>query len=213
VVLNADQDLGALRIDINELGDQGFDLNSGTDPGDFRILRIYPTDIETAKAALYSAIRNANVDGALSPTDGIYDSDLSSHPGSMIGVARMVDAHGDAHVMIRPTVIGDLNLDGVVSIADFLALAGNFNQAGPLVTWGEGDLNFDNAVTIADFLRLAGNFNTSYSGETFAINPDEQNLLAAFAASNGASAVPEPATMTLLAGAGMMLLSRRRRKS
>jgi hypothetical protein len=213
VVLNADQDLASIRVDFNEMGDQSFDLNSGTNPGDFRSVRVYASDTETAKAALYDAIRNANINGALSPTDGIYDSGMSAHPTSMIGIARRLDAHGDAYLLMRPTRIGDLNLDGLVSIADFIDLAANFNSSGPQITWQEGDLNFDNAVTIADFIDLAGNFNSTYSGQTFAIDPAEQQLLAAFAASHGASAVPEPGTLGLLAGAGLMLLSRRRRRT
>jgi hypothetical protein len=67
-------------------------------------------------------------------------------------------------ILVLHTLIGDLNLDRQVSIADFLALAGHFNQSP--ATWGDGDINYDNTVTIADFLALAGNFGQTYSGST-----------------------------------------------
>ena len=115
-------------------------------------------------------------------------------------------------MLMRPTRIGDLNLDGTVTIADFIGLASHFNNAGPNVTWQEGDINYDGAVTIADFITLASNFNQSYTGEVFAIDPADQQLLSSFAASVGAtSAVPEPGMLGLL-GIAAALLPRRRRR-
>jgi hypothetical protein len=63
--------------------------------------------------------------------------------------------------LIRYTVLGDLNLDFTVSIADFIQLASHFNQSP--ATWEDGDTNFDNVVTIADFITLAGRLRTDAS--------------------------------------------------
>lgn len=82
---------------------------------------------------------------------------------------------------------GDANIDGVVNIADFAVLAGNFNMPEGAV-WEDGDFNYDNAVTIADFSLLAANFNTT-------ARP---------------GAVPEPATLMLAAAAFGMLMRRSR---
>jgi autotransporter-associated beta strand protein len=202
IVLGSDQDLSNITLDPSKPGLQSFDLASPASPGNFRSVRVYPANLAASKTALYAAIKNAKA----SPNDGIYDSGSSSHPGSALGLAQLLDAHGDPMILIRPTRIGDLNLDGTVTIADFLALAGNFNQPG---TWQEGDINYDGNVTIADFLGLASNFNSSFSGETFPISPEEQQLLSSFAASIGAS-VPEPAAMTLLALATTLLPRRRK---
>src|SRR4029450_318260 len=94
--------------------------------------------------------------GATDPLDGITDSGL--HGGAKIGLALLGD-----HVSIRQTRVGDLNLDGNVTISDFIDLASNFNTLGT-ATWQEGDLNYDRNVTISDFIDLASNFNSSYSG-------------------------------------------------
>jgi hypothetical protein len=67
-------------------------------------------------------------------------------------------------ILVLYTLIGDVNLDQQVSIADFIVLASHFNQTP--ATWGDGDLNYDGAVTIADFIALASNFNSSFSGQS-----------------------------------------------
>jgi uncharacterized protein YkwD len=198
LILESDQDLSNLTIAHASAGIQSLDLAG-------HALRVYSPNLASAKSSLYSAMRNVLV----TPFDGILDSTLSSHVNARVGLAVVPDAHGDSHLLIRPTRAGDINLDGTVTIADFLGLAGNFNSSG--VTWQEGDLNLDGNVTIADFLELAGNFNTSYSGETFPISDFEQQLLSTFAASIGAS-VPEPSAISALALGAMLLTSRRRRR-
>lgn len=86
---------------------------------------------------------------------------------------------------------GDANIDQTVNIADFSELAANFNLTGK--KWTEGDFTGDEVVGIADFSLLASNFNLS--------------------APSGAArpgAVPEPATLGLLAVAAGAMLRRRR---
>ncbi|HEV8293482.1 MAG TPA: hypothetical protein VGP94_16210, partial [Tepidisphaeraceae bacterium] len=171
--------------------------------GEFRSVHLYPGEFTLAKLALWNAI----VQGAGSG-DGIVDSGLPLHPNSKLGIAIVADAHGDRSLFIRPTRIGDLNLDGNVTIGDFIELASHFNSPG---TWQEGDLNGDFMVTIGDFIDLASNFNSSYSGNVMPISPTEAAMLADFAAAHGGGPVPEPAMMSLLAPA--LLLGRRRRRS
>ncbi|MFP4052280.1 MAG: PEP-CTERM sorting domain-containing protein [Phycisphaerae bacterium] len=76
---------------------------------------------------------------------------------------------------------GDANLDGKVSLADLSALAGNWGSAS--VGFVEGDFNDDNNVSLADLSALAGNWGFGTETGT-AMAP---------------SAVPEPATLALLA--------------
>src|SRR4029079_19805366 len=101
---------------------------------------------------------------AIDRFDGIIDSD--QHPGSRVGIAKLGD-----HSYIRSTRIGDVNLDGQVTISDFIDLASHFNSPG---TWQEGDLNYDGQVTISDFIDLASNFNSNYAGDVWPIRPAAQ---------------------------------------
>src|SRR5207245_1320225 len=165
----SDQDLDALDVPAANAGNQSLDLASPA--GAARKVRIYADDIAAARSSIYSALVNANAPGSTTPLDGIFDSGLSAHPNSRIGLAQVIDAHGDAMLLIRPTRIGDLNLDGIVSIADFITLASNYNRTG--VTWEDGDINYDQKVTIADFIDLSANFGGTYSGESFPISAPE----------------------------------------
>jgi len=95
-------------------------------------------------------------------------------------MGKATDSDGGQYILIRPTRLGDVNLDGSVTIADFIDLASHFNGPG---TWQEGDVNGDGQVSIGDFIDLASNFNTSYSGLSWAIAPQEKAMLAEFASS------------------------------
>jgi hypothetical protein len=100
-----------------------------------------------------------------------------------------------------------LNLDGIVTISDFIDLASNFNKTN--MTWQEGDLNYDGSVTISDFIDLASNFNGNYSGEIFPISAEDSKALTDFASAHGVS-VPEPATLGLLMLSATTGMRRRR---
>jgi len=208
VALGANQDLRSLDIATSDAGPQQFNLNSPSTANLFRAVHVYASDLTAAKTSLYNAMRNALAPGALDPTDGIFDSGRGSHLNSAIGLAIVNDAHGDPGIFIRLTRIGDLNLDGQVSISDFIDLASHFNSPG---TWQEGDLNYDGQVTISDFIDLASNFNTSYSGEVFPISSEDQQTLSSFAAAIGVT-VPEPTSIVSLILVGPLFARHRRRK-
>jgi autotransporter-associated beta strand protein len=105
-------------------------------------------------------------------------------------------------ILIRKTIIGDVNLDGQVSIADFIELASNFGRTA--ATWEEGDVNYDQQVTISDFIELASNFNMTFAGEALAAGDLKAAVLADFYASH----VPEPGALAS-AMAGLLLCRRR----
>ena len=86
-------------------------------------------------------------------------------------------------------ILGDANGDGAIDLLDFYALQSSFGKSG---RWSDGDFNSDGRVEFDDYLILEAEYGT------------QENEF------QGAAAVPEPATMTLLA-AGAVLLIRRRR--
>src|SRR5204863_6959309 len=110
VALGSNQELKELSIPFANAGNQSLDLNAPAAPGAFNALRIYAADLTAAKTTLWSAIKNANGPGSVTPTDGIYDSGKAAHASTGIGLARLNDVHGDPHIQIRLARIGDLNL-------------------------------------------------------------------------------------------------------
>ncbi len=200
LILNSSQDLYRLDIDTSGGEVQQVDLRSTA--SEFHALRIHGGDLDFTRSVLQDAINTARANQG---GDGIFDSGL--HANSAIGIAKLIDAYNLEFLLIRPTRIGDLNLDGTVTIADFVQLAAHFNQSG---LWQEGDINGDGQVTIADFIALASNFNQGYTGDARPISDSDQQTLAAFATANGVALVPEPATLSLLL---LFPLHRRRRRN
>jgi hypothetical protein len=95
----------------------------------------------------------------------------------------------------KGTFAGDLNLDGTVNVlGDAFALVGNLNN--PASSWSQGDFNGDGTVNVlGDAFALVGNLNkTNAPGGAAAV-----------------SAVPEPASLSLVALIGLTGLCLRRR--
>jgi hypothetical protein len=88
---------------------------------------------------------------------------------------------------------GDANRDNVVNSDDFNILALNFGGSGK--TWDQGDFNDSGTVTSDDFNLLALNFGQSRPAPSVA----------------AASAVPEPASLGLLAVSALGMFALRRR--
>src|SRR5262249_2477331 len=72
-------------------------------------------------------------------------------PASFMGQA--VDS---TTVLVRYTLAGDSNLDGVVNAIDFGAISSNFGGNGKI--WTQGDFNYDGNVNSMDFDFVAANF-------------------------------------------------------
>ena len=89
-----------------------------------------------------------------------------------------------------PNSGGDLDGNGTVEFADFLALSANFGNAVDDHTGGDIDCN--GTVEFADFLALSANFGNSVGAE--------------------ASSVPEPTGLSLLAVASLAIGALRRRR-
>ncbi len=90
----------------------------------------------------------------------------------------------------EPYLPGDANLDGSVLVGDLNVVGTNWQQSPD--PWGSGDFNADGIVDVADLNALALNW---------------QKSIPTAAAT---AAVPEPASLALLAGALLLLIRRRR---
>lgn len=146
----------------------------------------------------------AGLRGLLS--DGrLISSVAQANPGTAIGYALAGDVlavvGGGAPVLyadqlvraedllVRYTLAGDADLNGVVNISDFSRLAANFNLTNAV--WSRGDFNYDGVTGIGDFAVLASNFNETLP--------------------RGLPRVPEANSLFVLAIAAALKCHRRRR--
>ncbi|MCX5653104.1 MAG: PEP-CTERM sorting domain-containing protein, partial [Planctomycetota bacterium] len=96
-------------------------------------------------------------------------------------------------VLVRYTLIGDVNLDGIVDDSDISILSNNYGCTE--ISWADGDVyGYDGIVSDDDVGLQANNYGMTAGQLT-----------------GGISAVPEPATLSLLALGAAAMITRRRR--
>jgi autotransporter-associated beta strand protein len=163
----------------------------------------------TSPLAAVKALINAGRDGAQPGEAAIVSTDAT--PNRAIGYAEasavvassVFGAVDGTNLLVRHTVVGDSDLNGLVNFNDLLALAQNYNGTGK--EWYQGDFTgFDGAVDFNDLLALAQNYNGSLT-----LN-DEFSATFAADFALAVSLTPEPASLLALAGLGGTLLRRRR---
>jgi autotransporter-associated beta strand protein len=111
-------------------------------------------------------------------------------------------------IEIKYTLLGDANLDGVVSGSDFTILVGNLGKA--VFGWDKGDFLYSSIVNGADFTALVGNLGKSASGAAMVLPAADYVAIDNFAAANGLLAdVPEPSLLIIELPILLSLLWRR----
>jgi autotransporter-associated beta strand protein len=117
----------------------------------------------------------------------------------------------DGNILLKYTYYGDTNLDGVVDGTDYSRIdTGYLNH---LTGWFNGDLNYDNVIDGSDYTLIDNAYNQQGAALSALLANPSASVTAQIAGQfgGGASAVPEPATLSLLAFGTACLLGRRRR--
>jgi hypothetical protein len=128
-----------------------------------------------------------------------YDLDADGWPNPTAADQQDVD------VLVRTifrTEYGDANLDGVINLNDFNALASHFGGSG---IWSSGDFTGDGVVNLSDFNLLASHFGFMSGDPT----PSIAWAVEQWGQQNGVW-VPEPGSALALLFVALPLLSRRR---
>jgi autotransporter-associated beta strand protein len=118
---------------------------------------------------------------------GYGDNNVLKKTGTFAGEPLDADF---TDLLIKYTYAGDANLDGKVNALDFNALATNFGTGSD---WTKGDFDYNGNVNTTDFNFIAQNFNA-----------------AAIPSSPLGALVPEPSSLAVVLGAGLLLRRRQR---
>lgn len=153
----------------------------------------HPSPDAAVRALILSGRNGGNWGGM-----GITSSDAAANPtvlavGYADGADGLVPGLTVGSELIRTTVLGDPDLDGIVTFPDLVTLARHYGASN--AKWDQGDFNFDGSVGFDDLEILARHYSQPLTpAESSQFNPSFQSdVEAAFAQ------LPEPASLPLLA--------------
>ncbi len=202
----------------SQIGGLSIDSNSVLDLTNNHLIVDYtPGTQAAADATIRSYLINGRNGGAWNGVGGI-NSSTAANPansnyavGYADGADNIVPGLSSGQIEVKYTLLGDANLDGLVSGDDFTILVGNLGKAE--AAWDKGDFLYTGLVTGDDFTALVGNLGKQSNGATVQLPAADYAAIDAFAAANDLTlpSVPEPASAGLLAAAGIGMLARRRR--
>jgi len=169
-----------------------------------------------------NAASDPNYQHGLAVVDNDYrwqDGDGNWHDDPFISMVNGVAVSAKS-VIVKYAYMGDTNLDGKVDIVDYNNIDAGAGSGGALSGWFYGDFNYDGSINIVDYNIIDG-VAGALGGDTLAAQQLLAEMLlngtptvspaqdAGLLSSGGA--VPDPATLTLLALGLLGLAARRKR--
>jgi len=179
-------------------------------------------------STIVTELKNGYANGAwtgTSPTAGVIRSSTVATFGNSVSVGYLdgnIDTTDSAQVapnqiLVKYTLTGDANLDGIVNFTDFATVLKNF--ALPGTDWAQGDFTYNpnspstQGTNFTDFADVLKNFLQPLPGGGGAetIGGTVQPLSAGVQIQNTVAPLPEPASLSVVSCGAAMLLRRKRR--